>query len=324
MTSPSFPKTALLFPGQGAQVVGMGRDFYDRSPAARAVIDAANEAVDFPLRDLCSDGPLEALTPTEIQQPAILTASVAAWAALVEAMGDDTSSLNITAAVGHSLGEYSALVAAGALTVEQAVPLVRTRGALMQSAVPEGVGGMAALLGADEETAESICHEVGGEVWVANLNGGGQIVLAGRVEALDQAATVAKAHGIRRVTRLQVSAPFHCPMMQPAADALAVELAKIAFAPPRFPVIANLDSQANTDPARLPGLLRGQVTSQVRFEACVRRASEMGCTRFIECGPGGKVTAMARRILPDAEFHTLASIQDLPPLLESIEVRKEG
>ncbi len=307
-------RPALLFPGQGAQFVGMGRDFEESSPAARRVLDAAHRASGFDLRGLCFDGPEERLALTEFQQPCVLAVSVAIHAALAERV-----SLRPVCAIGHSLGEYSAHVATGSLKIEDAVGLVRARGHAMQQAVPAGIGAMAALLGTDEQTAQAACDDAGGEVWVANLNGGGQVVISGRTDAVERAVAAAKQRGVRRAVMLPVSAPFHCPLMEPAARAMDETLRAVAFVSPEFPVVTNVEARPSDDPSRFAELLIAQITHRVRFEECVRAAIGMGVDAFVELGPGGKLTGMVSRIAPDVRTLSISSIRELDEAVVAIQ-----
>jgi [acyl-carrier-protein] S-malonyltransferase len=299
-------RPVLVFPGQGSQSAGMGRDWYEASPVARRVLDEAASAAGFDLLALCFQGPEDRLALTEFQQPCTLAVSTAVWSALAE-----TTGARPFAALGHSLGEYSAWTAAGSLATADAVRLVRRRGAWMQEALPEGKGGMAALLGATADEARAICAEAGGEVWVANLNGGGQVVISGRNADLERAVAVAKSRGVRRVVSLPVSAPFHCPLMAPAAERLAEALSGTMFAPPAFPVIANVDAEPRATAADVVDALTRQVTSPVLFEDGVRKAVAMGADLFVEFGPGAKVGAMVKRIAPDVETVSLIAPADL-------------
>jgi len=286
---------ALLFPGQGAQEVGMGRDAAEASPAARAVFQAADEVLGFALSRLCFQGPEAELRRTELQQPAILATSIALLRALEERVPVTPAFV-----AGHSLGEYSALVAAGALALEDAVALVHARGRFMQEAVPEGRGAMAAVLGAPAEVVEEACRAAreatGGLVAPANYNAPEQTVIAGESAAVERAGEEARRLGARRVMPLAVSAPFHCALMEPAAEKLAGELARVRFATPSVPVLANVDAEPNSDAARIPDLLRRQVTAPVRFTQGVRRLRSLGVTRVVEVGPGRVLTGLVARI----------------------------
>ena len=286
---------ALLFPGQGSQEVGMGRDVCEVSDAARAVFADADRALGFELSKLCFEGPEEELRRTEIQQPAILTTSIALLRALEERTPVTASWL-----AGHSLGEYSALVAAGTLSLEAAVPLVHARGRFMQEAVPDGEGAMAAVMGCDAAEVAAACAAAaaatGAVVAPANWNSPQQTVIAGAREAVDAAAEAARERGARRVVPLAVSAPFHCALMEPAADKLAAELAGVDFASYRLPVVTNVEAEPNEDPARTAELLRRQVTAPVRFTESVQRLVELGTTRILEIGPGRVLSGLVARI----------------------------
>jgi [acyl-carrier-protein] S-malonyltransferase len=285
-------KIAFLFPGQGSQEVGMGRAFAERSVAA-AVWREADETLGFSLSRLCFDGPAEALTLTVNTQPAVLTASVAAAAVLAE--GGVTPDL----AAGHSLGEYSALVVAGALSFHDAVRLVRERGRFMQEAVPVGQGAMAALLGVDLATAEEVCAESarGEVVTIANINAPGQIVIAGHRAAVERAVKAAAGRGGRRSILLPVSAPFHSALMKPAADRLSKELEQIPVAAPKIPVVRNVDAGLTTAAEEVRPFLVQQVASPVRWTSCVERLRQEGATTFLEVGPGRVLTGMLKRTL---------------------------
>jgi [acyl-carrier-protein] S-malonyltransferase len=292
----SAPTLAFLFPGQGSQKVGMGRALHEAEPAARAVFAEADAALGTSLSRLCFEGPEEQLTLTANAQPAILTVSIAALRVL-----EARTSLRPGVVAGHSLGEYSALVAAGALRFADAVRLVHLRGKFMQEAVPAGVGAMAAILGLDAAVVAAVCQEsAGGEVVSpANLNGGGQVVIAGHKSAVERACVAAKARGAKRAVPLAVSAPFHCALMQPAEDKLAAELARVEIAAPRIPVVTNVEAAPNQDPARARALLARQVTAAVRWEESVQRLGAMGVRRAIELGAGNVLGGLVRRIAPE-------------------------
>jgi [acyl-carrier-protein] S-malonyltransferase len=278
----------------------MGRGFYESSPAAKAVFAEAGDALGFDLTRLIFDGPESELALTANTQPAVLTASVATAAACAE------RGLVPALAAGHSLGEYSALVAAGALAFADAVRIVRRRGELMQEAVPVGTGAMAAILGLDLTTVEAVCEEAatgpaGREVLdVANVNCPGQIVVAGHRAAVERAVAIAATRGGRKSVVLPVSAPFHCALMAPAAERLAQELAGVRIADPAIPVVRNVDGEVNRTAADVaPALLR-QVASPVRWTACVERLAHEGGDVFVEVGPGRVLTGLLRRIVEGA------------------------
>jgi len=284
---------AFLFPGQGSQEVGMGRALAERSPAAAAVWAEADDALGFALSTLCFEGPAADLALTANTQPAVLTTSVAAAAALAE------RGVTPGLAAGHSLGEYSALVVAGALRFAEAVRLVRRRGEFMQEAVPAGTGAMAALLGVELATAEQVCAEAaqGEVVGVANINSPGQIVIAGHRTAVERAVTAAAARGGKKSVLLPVSAPFHCALMKPAADRLAVELERLAVSAPRVPVIRNVDGGVTRTADEVRPFLVKQVASPVLWTDCVERLAREGATGFLEVGPGRVLTGLLKRTL---------------------------
>jgi [acyl-carrier-protein] S-malonyltransferase len=286
---------AFLFPGQGSQAVGMGADLCTQFAVARGVFAEADDVLQFPLSRLCFAGPLEELTLTANTQPALLTASYALTRVLYDEYG-----LRPRWAAGHSLGEFSALVAAGALTFADAVRVVRERGRAMQAAVAPGVGAMTAVLGLEPSSVEAICREAaaGQVVSPANLNGGGQVVIAGHREAVERAATLAKTRGAKRVVPLAVSAPFHCALMAPAAERLRAVLEPIPVATLQCPVVSNVEARANTDSGRVKDLLVRQVVSPVRWQECIEELSRLGCTAAIEVGPGRVLTGLVKRIAP--------------------------
>jgi [acyl-carrier-protein] S-malonyltransferase len=301
---------ALLFPGQGSQAVGMGRDVFEASPAARASFAAADAALGFALSKLCFEGPEEELRRTEIQQPAILTTSIALLRAV-----EERHALAPSFVAGHSLGEYSALVAADAVAFEDAVVLVHRRGRFMQEAVPAGKGAMAALMGLEPEGVDAACRaaaaETGGVVSSANYNSPQQTVIAGEAAAVERAIAIAKEKGAKRAVPLPVSAPFHCALMRPAAEKLAPELARVRFRSPRVPVITNVEAAPNSDAARIPGLLEQQVTAPVRFIESVRRLASLGVTRVIEIGPGSVLTGLVARIERGIARRNVATREDV-------------
>jgi [acyl-carrier-protein] S-malonyltransferase len=292
---------AFVFPGQGSQAVGMGRAFCEASPAAKAVFAEANDALGLDLTRVMFEGPESELALTANTQPAVLTVSVAA-AAMAREQG-----LRPALAAGHSLGEYSALVVAGALSFADAVRLVRRRGEFMQKAVPVGTGAMAAIMGLDLRLVEKVCVEAadGQVVAVANVNAPQQIVIAGHRAAVERAVALAAERGGRKSVLLPVSAPFHCALMMPAADRLAGELDPVAVADPRLPVIRNVDASVTRAAADVKPALLAQVANPVRWTDCVVRLADEGATSFVELGPGRVLTGLLRRILDGARGYAV-------------------
>jgi [acyl-carrier-protein] S-malonyltransferase len=293
-------KIALVLPGQGSQHVGMGRDFWEQVPDARAVFEESGGALGIDLAALCFEGPEETLTLTANAQPAILAVSMAAFAAFRR------EAISFDYVAGHSLGESSALVAAGSLRLDDAIRAVRRRGEFMQDAVAPGVGAMAAILGLHGEAVREVCHEAAERevVEIANFNGPDQIVVSGHVAAVERAVALAKRRGAKRAVRLQVSAPFHCSLMRPAGERLAAVLKEIRIADPKVPLINNVDAEVVTRGAEVEeGLIR-QVSSPVRWVETVHRLVKEGVSVFLELGPGRVLTGLIRRIAPEARaFH---------------------
>lgn len=287
---------ACIFPGQGSQYAGMGRELAEAYPEARRVFDEADSALGFSISRLCFEGPAEELQLTENTQPAILTTSVAAFRVL------ETNGLPATSFVaGHSLGEYSALVAAGALDFADAVRTVRARGKYMQEAVPVGTGAMAAVLGAEVSEVERVCAEASqGQVCsTANLNSPNQVVIAGNAQAIDRAMELLKGIA-KRVVKLNVSAPFHCALMKPAQERLGVDLEKVTFSDSKIPVVTNVDAAITTIPAALKDALYRQVSAPVRWVESMELLKKQGIGTFIEVGPGKVLSGLMRQINRDA------------------------
>jgi len=298
---------AFLFPGQGAQKVGMGKALADAYPVCRDTFEEADAALGEPLSRIIFEGPEDQLTLTENTQPAILAVSVAAYR-LIASRG-----LRPDFVAGHSLGEYSANVAAGTFSFADALRIVRRRGRYMQEAVPVGEGAMAAILGLDADAVARACADgsEGEVVTPANLNGAGQVVIAGTRDAVKRAGERAKALGAKRVIPLTVSAPFHCALMKPAEERLAPELRGLATAAPSVPIVANVDAEIKRDPASAIDALVRQVSSPVRWEAVVTRLASEGVTTYVEVGPGTVLTGLVRKIQRDAVTATFGSPDDL-------------
>lgn len=298
---------AFLFPGQGSQKVGMGQALAEAYPVCREVFDEADAALGEPLSRIIFDGPEDRLTLTENAQPAILAVSIAAYRLLA------SKGLRPAFVAGHSLGEYSANVAAGTFAFADAVRIVRRRGRYMQEAVPVGEGAMAAILGLEAGLVAQACAEAaqGDVVSPANLNGGGQVVIAGARDAVQRAGERAKALGAKRVIPLSVSAPFHCALMKPAQDRLAPELRALPVHDPRAPIIANVDAEPKRDSRAAIEALVEQVSSPVRWEAVVARLASEGVTTYVEVGPGAVLSGLVRKLHRDATVINLGSPGDL-------------
>jgi [acyl-carrier-protein] S-malonyltransferase len=309
---------AFVFPGQGSQAVGMGAELAKAYPAARAVFEEVDAALGQGLSHIMFDGPLETLTLTENAQPALMAVSLATMRVL-EQHGLRLAE-RVKFVAGHSLGEYSALAAAGALTVPDAARLLKTRGKAMQSAVPVGQGAMAALLGVGKEVAEKLAAEAAqGEVCqLANDNEPTQAVISGAKSAIDRAAQLAKAHGVRRFMPLNVSAPFHCALMQPAADAMAEALAKVEVKTPAVPLVANVLAAPISDPAEIKRRLVEQVTGTVRWRECVAAMAAAGITDMYEIGSGKVLAGLAKRIVPALNAVSIGTPQDVEAALPSL------
>lgn len=305
---------AFVFPGQGAQYVGMGRELAEAYPAARRRLDEASEALGLDLVRLCFEGPEEKLAETEYTQPALLAVSVACLDVLRQ------EGLDADMAAGLSLGEYSALVAAGSLEFAAAVRTVRLRGRFMQEAVPLGVGGMAAILGLDTAAVEAVCEEARAAGWVepANYNCPGQVVVAGEAAAVDRAVELALQAGAARAVRLAVSAPFHTRMLAPAAERLAGVLASVPIAPARIPVVANATAEFVREPEAIRSLLVRQVASPVLWEQSVRRMVAAGADTFVEVGPGRALSGFIKRIDRKLKVLNVEDLQSLGRVLDSL------
>ncbi len=303
-------KTAFLFPGQGSQYAGMGKNLAESFPCARAIFDEADDALGFPISRMCFEGPEEELKLTENTQPALLTVSVAAWRVLRQ------TGLRPDYVAGHSLGEYSALVAAGSLQFREAVRLVRQRGRYMQEAVPAGVGAMAALLKLPQDKLDAVLAEAaqGEVVAAANLNSPDQVVIAGHASAVERAMRLAKAAGAKRAVLLPVSAPFHCPLMKPAQDRLAVDLKETSFADLSVPLINNVAAREIRTGAEARQGLIDQVSNPVRWSDCVREMASRGVERFIEAGAGKVLTGLLRNIDPKLKGWPFGEAADLKRL----------
>jgi [acyl-carrier-protein] S-malonyltransferase len=321
------PVHAFIFPGQGSQAVGMGRDLAAAFAAAREVFEEVDETLKQKLSKLMFEGPGDELTLTENTQPALMAHSLAVLRVL-EREGGFTLQQKAIVVAGHSLGEYSALAAAGAFTVPEAARLLKLRGQAMQKAVPAGEGAMAALLGADMAQARAICEEAApvpgsetGERQVvepANDNGGGQVVISGHAAAIDRAIEIAKDKGVRRAMKLPVSAPFHCALMAPAADAMAEALEKTPPRGPVVPVVANVSAQKESAPDTIRDLLVRQVTATVRWRECVAAMAELGVDSFVELGAGKVLAGLVKRIAPDATAVSAGTPAEIEAVLKTL------
>ena len=301
---------AFLFPGQGAQTVGMGKDLYDAVPAAKAIFDEADQALGFPLSQLCFEGPMETLTQTINTQPAILTASVAAFEAARDALQAKGLTPSFTA--GHSLGEYSALVAAGSMTFTDAVKLVRERGRLMQAAGDEREGAMAAVMGMPEDQLQAICEANG--VDMANLNSAEQIVISGSKEGIEAAQKAAEEGGARRVVPLAVSAAFHSSLMDPAVPGMRTALESASISAPTYPVIGNVTAQPLETADEITDELARQIRSSVQWFRTVEYLRDNGVTMFVEIGPGKVLTGLVKRTFAEAEVMNIGTLEELEEL----------
>jgi len=310
---------ALIFPGQGSQAVGMGKALAEASPAARAVFEEVDSALGQNLSEIMWDGPIETLTLTENAQPALMAASMAVVRALETEHGFSIAD-KVKFVAGHSLGEYSALAAAGALSIGDAARLLKLRGQAMQKAVPVGKGAMAALLGVGRGVAEKLAEKAAdGEVCqVANDNDPTQVVLSGSKTAIDRVQELGKEFGVRRAVPLPVSAPFHCALMQPAANAMATALNAVDMKAPVVPLIANVKAGPLTDPAEIKRSLVEQVTGTVRWRESVSYMTENGVTDFYELGSGKVLAGLVKRIEKSANAHSLQTVADIEAALTEL------
>jgi [acyl-carrier-protein] S-malonyltransferase len=303
---------AFVFPGQGSQAVGMGKALADTFACARQVFEEVDAALGERLSDTIWNGPAETLTLTQNAQPALMTVSIAALHVLEQEAGLDITR-DVAFVAGHSLGEYSALAAAQSLSVADAARLLRIRGQAMQKAVPVGAGAMAALIGLDLAQAKSIAAEASsaGVCAAANDNGGGQVVLSGAKAAVERAVEVAKARGVKRAMMLPVSAPFHCPLMQPAADVMAEALTRVSVKAPLVPVVANVPARPVKDPAAVVRNLVEQITATVRWRESVLFMAQSGVSSFFEIGAGKVLTGLIKRIAEAASAAAIGSPEDI-------------
>jgi [acyl-carrier-protein] S-malonyltransferase len=304
---------AVVFPGQGSQEVGMASDFAARFAESRDALACADEAFGGPLSRIMREGPEETLRQTEVTQPAILAASIAIWRVLEPRLPRPPVLL-----AGHSLGEYTALVAAGSLDLGEAIRLVRRRGQLMAEAVPEGEGGMLAVLGLSGEEVARVCATIAGTVAPANYNSEAQTVIAGETRALERAAEALRAAGAKRLIPLTVSAPFHCALMAPAQEKLAPALAEACFRDLRVPVVSNVTARAYRTAAEARALLREQVCAPVRWVECVRALRSGGATLHLEVGPGDVLTGLAGRIDKGFARQRVSRVDQLEPALAKL------
>jgi len=305
-------KVAYIFPGQGAQYAGMGRDLYDSFPQAKEIFEEASDILRFDLKALCFQGPVEKLSTTAFSQPAILTVSIAA----LRAMEAQVKGLDVGAALGLSLGEYSALVSAGSIGFKEALELVGARGRLMEEASRERPGKMASVLGLNRDTVDEICGEAGCEI--ANLNCPDQIVISGKTESINRAMDLAKERGAKRSIILDVSGPFHSSLMKSAADRLSALLNNIAIKKPVFPVVSNVDASYETDTGTIKKNLLTQLTSRTYWEDSIKFLVEKNIRTFLEIGPGKILRGLLRRIDPGLTVHNVGTTEDISNLRGAI------
>ncbi|MDQ0299097.1 [acyl-carrier-protein] S-malonyltransferase [Salibacterium salarium] len=310
-------KVAFLFPGQGSQYAGMGKELYEHHTKAKSLIDEADNIVNYPLSGLMFNGPEEHLKKTENAQPALLTTSIAA----LELLKEKGVTPDYTA--GHSLGEYSALVSSGVLSFKNALTVVRQRGLFMEEAVPSGVGAMSAIMGIEREELETLTSKVeedGEIVQLANLNAPGQIVISGAKSAVKKVEELARENGAKRVISLEVSGPFHSKLMQPAQDKLESVLEPVPFSDAEVPVIANVNAQEATDASVIKNQLVEQVTSPVYWEDTIRRLLELDVTTFVEVGPGNVLSGLVRRVQRrGVNVYSAQDIESIEKIVENIQ-----
>ncbi len=303
-------KVAIVFPGQGSQFVGMMKDFYTAFPAIRPLYDQASDVLGYDLYQVCLEGPEDRLGKTEVTQPAVLVAGYAIW----QVVKDRFESVDLVMA-GHSLGEYTALVCSGAISFTDAVALVQHRGMLMQNAVPEGQGSMAAVLGLDDVTIEKVCKKImestGGVVEPVNYNAPGQVVIAGEKSLIEKAVVQLKEAGAKRALPLAVSVPAHCSLMKPAADALSQYLDNLKVDSPMYPVVQNVDAEAHESVDSIRKNLVLQLHSPVQWTRTVSGIADMKVERMIECGPGKVLTSLNKRISKKLDCLALGDIENL-------------
>ena len=298
-------KTAVIFPGQGSQVIGMGQDLFENSETVRSLFDLAGKKLGYDLAEICFNGPEEELSRTRVTQPAIYVHSVAVFRLLEE------KGFKADFAAGHSLGEYSALAAAGFLSFEEGLELVGLRGRLMQEAGEKAPGAMAAVIGLDDLRVEKLCRETGDNVVPANFNAPGQVVVSGSLEGVDKLIEAAQKAGARLVKKLKVSGAFHSPLMSYAAAAMRERLAQAKIIPGRIPVVANVSAGFETEPGRIRDLLVQQITSPVRWTASVETLAAGGALKLVEAGPGNVLAGLCRRINRNLEITSIGKIEEI-------------
>jgi [acyl-carrier-protein] S-malonyltransferase len=308
------PKLGFVFPGQGSQWVGMGKDLFERFPEAKGIFEAADRALGTKISEVCFSGPEEQLKLTANTQPGILTVSIAAQTVL------SSRGVLPDMAAGHSLGEYSALVAAGAISLSDGVRVVRARGELMQQAVPSGVGAMAAVLGLEPSKVKEVCERCadGQVLEPANYNSPEQTVIAGHAEAVKRASEALKEAGAKRVIPLAVSAPFHCSLMEPVKPSLRKILQGIQLRQPSYPIVSNVEARPNLEAARIEALLVNQVSKPVRWVECIEQMRRGGVGRFVEVGPGKVLRGLIRQIAKDAEVFNVEDSESLARTVEAL------